>query len=68
MNAERYVTPAELRIIRAIAEHGRIETAAYEIGISAQTAKNLLYDARHRMGVRANCQLTYLLGCGEFDR
>jgi DNA-binding CsgD family transcriptional regulator len=45
------LTPAELRALRAVWEHGSIPRAAHALGRSPRTIQALLANARSRLGV-----------------
>ena len=62
------LTPAELRVLEDYIETGHLATTAERLNIREATAKNHLYAARRRNGLRATAQLAYRLGAGELER
>jgi DNA-binding CsgD family transcriptional regulator len=57
----RALTPRQLDAVRALLATGNPKAAAYTMGISPLTFRNLIADARIRAGVESNEQLVYRL-------
>ncbi len=61
MARARDLTPRQLDAVRALLAAGNPKAAAYTMGISPLTFRNLIADARIRVGVESNEQLIFRL-------
>lgn len=61
------LTPRQHEVLAAVVETGSYKQAGHLLGLSEQTVKNQLWEARRRTGHLSTVQLAYALGSGELD-
>lgn len=55
--AGRKLTPAELRVVEKIAEHGTYKEAARQLGVSPSTVRNQLHAIYQKLGISSKSEL-----------